>query len=81
MNQVIWSPGRKLEEIERDAILFALRFYHWHRGRAAESLGISYRTMTSKVSTFKSMGIDIPDSMWGGDNATEDKRTQSATRT
>ena len=37
------------ENAEREAVLRALESTHWHRGRAAEGLGISYSTMLRRI--------------------------------
>ena len=55
------SDGRKrpllmrVENYERREILQALDQHQWHRGRAAESLGIHRRTLFKKI---KKLGID-----------------------
>lgn len=74
MSTPIWTPGVKLDEIEKEIILAALRFYHWHRTRTAEALGISLRTMTSRVAEYRKQGVEIPESVWGVDPSEQAKR-------
>jgi len=56
---MIWQPGILLEEMERDTILCALKFYQGSRTYAAQSLGISIRTMRNKIATYKSRGFEV----------------------
>lgn len=58
----------KLEDVEKQTIMAALRFNYWHRERTAQSLGISVRTIASKVKLYKEQGAQIPDSMTGSPN-------------
>lgn len=45
-------PGTPLEVVERKAILQALDYYHGNRIQAAESLGISVRTLQRRLKTW-----------------------------
>lgn len=56
-----WFPGLTIEEMERDAILAALKFYQGNRTRAADALGIAIRTMTNKIAKYKELGFKVPD--------------------
>lgn len=47
-----WQPGITLEEIEREVILSALRFYQWNRTRTADALQVSVRTIQNKISQY-----------------------------
>lgn len=49
-----------LNEIERDAILDALRACNGNRSAAAAKLGISRRSLYNKINEYKRSGIDIP---------------------
>ncbi len=49
------AAGGSLEELERQRILEVLENTRWHRGRAAEMLGISVRTLYRKI---KAYGLD-----------------------
>lgn len=48
-----WQPGQTLEEIEKQAILAAMRFYHGKRSQVADSLGIAPRTLDYKLAKYK----------------------------
>ena len=49
--------GRTLEEIEREAIVAALRLNNGHRQRTARSLGIGVRTLGLKLKKWKEMQL------------------------
>ena len=53
MNDIIWSPGVKLEHVEKKIILKALAFYGNDRETTARSLGISRRTLDGRISDYK----------------------------
>lgn len=50
--QIIWSPGVSLEEIEKQVILKALRFYRGVKTTTANALGISVRTLDNKLEQY-----------------------------
>jgi DNA-binding NtrC family response regulator len=60
-----WEEGRRLVDIvreaslaaERVAILDALRQVRWNRRKAAQMLGVSYKTLLNKI---KEAGIEPP---------------------
>ena len=58
-NDAIYEPkvsmtsGRKLADIERDAIVEALQRYSGHRQKTAEALGIGVRTLGLKLKKWK----------------------------
>jgi DNA-binding NtrC family response regulator len=52
------SP-HQLEEIERDAILQALRKHDFNRTETAKALGISRRTLLYKLQRFQKLGFEI----------------------
>lgn len=58
-----WQPGITLDEMERAVILQALTFYHGNRTRTALSLNIALRTLTSKLTRYKELGIRVPDNL------------------
>lgn len=60
----IWQPGVSLEQIERETILSALRFFHGNRTHAASSLGISVRTILNKIQRYKEQGHNVPESTY-----------------
>lgn len=42
---VVWFAGKKMEDIENEVLMEALRFYGGNRSATANSLGISPRTL------------------------------------
>jgi two-component system response regulator FlrC len=54
------SLAASLDERERDLILNALRAGNGNRREAAESLGISARTLRYKLARLREAGIDVP---------------------
>lgn len=52
MSDVFWQPGMKLKEVEKLTVQAALRFTAGHRQTAAEMLGISLRTIETKIKLF-----------------------------
>lgn len=55
-----YSPGITLEEIEREAILAALRYHKGNRTATARALGISARTLITRIKDYKDCGYDVP---------------------
>jgi DNA-binding NtrC family response regulator len=49
----------RLEEIERQAILQALRQYHFNRTETAKSLGISRRALIYKLQKWRALGFGV----------------------
>ncbi len=49
----------RLEDIERQAILHALREHSFNRSEAARALGISRRALLYKIQRFREMGYDV----------------------
>lgn len=54
---LLWQPGIKLETIEREIYLTALKFYQGNKSAVADSLGVSSRTVDNKVKKFIEDGI------------------------
>ena len=53
MNSPInWSPGVKLEAVEKQVILKTLQFYKNNKTSAANALGISIRTIDNKLEKY-----------------------------
>ena len=52
-----WQPGITLDEIERDVIIAALKFYHWNRTKTAEALEVSVRTIQNKIAQYIEQGF------------------------
>jgi len=50
--QISWTPGTKLEEIERAAIVQTLLFRNGNRTHAARDLGIGLRTLQRKIKAY-----------------------------
>jgi hypothetical protein len=46
---VSWQPGQTLDDLERDAIDMALRFFEQNKTRTAQALGICVRTLYAKL--------------------------------
>lgn len=53
---ISWSPGVTLEQIEKDVILRAFRFYRGNKTTTATSLGISIRTLDHKLEKYENDG-------------------------
>lgn len=54
------TVGQSLNEIERSAIVATLTKQQGDRDKAARILGISIRTMSSKLRGYREMGLEIP---------------------
>lgn len=50
---MFWQPGVHLDEIEKQAIEAALKFFQGNKTATAESLGISVRTLHTKCDQYK----------------------------
>ncbi len=48
-----WSPGMKLEDVERETILAAYQFHHQNKTQTAASLGIAIRTLDYKLAKYR----------------------------
>lgn len=48
--------GLSLEEIERRFILATIAACHGHRGRAAQALGVTTRTLANKMRSWRLLG-------------------------
>lgn len=54
MNEfIIWSPGVTLVEVEKQVILKAYRFFRGNRTSTANALGISIRTLTTRLEEYE----------------------------
>jgi len=47
-----WSPGMKLDDVEKEAILAAFQFYHKNKTQTAAALGIAIRTLDYKLARY-----------------------------
>lgn len=52
MGEAIWFPGVTLADLEKKAILKALKFYDNNKTRTASALGISIRTLQNKLNEY-----------------------------
>lgn len=53
-------------EVGKRLILRALFLSDWHRERAASTLGVSFKTVYSRVKTYEAQGVKIPKSKHQG---------------
>jgi transcriptional regulator with PAS, ATPase and Fis domain len=51
--EVYWTPGKTLEQMEKETILRALRFYNNNKTHTASSLGISIRSLQMKLNEYE----------------------------
>lgn len=51
---------RPIQDVEKEAILEALKVHKGNRTHAARALGISLRSMRIKAQELKSLGFDVP---------------------
>ena len=58
ISEVAWHPAdaQRLEEIERQAIIQALRKHDFNRTETAKALGISRRALIYKLQRFRALG-------------------------
>jgi len=54
-----WSPGKTLDDIERNVILEALTYHQGNRTHTARALGISIRTLRNKLADYRRLGISV----------------------
>ena len=47
-----WQPGKTLDEVEKEVILVAYRFYQGNKTHTAASLGIAIRTLDNKLAKY-----------------------------
>ena len=50
---MLWQPGLTLEQVEKEVILQAMRFYHNNKTQTARSLGIAIRTLDHKLERYR----------------------------
>lgn len=51
--QIIWSPGITLADIEKQVILKAFRFFRGNKTTTANALGISIRTLDTRLDEYE----------------------------
>lgn len=49
MNENLWQPGIRLDEVEKRIIFKALQYFGNNKTKTAQSLGISIRTLRNKL--------------------------------
>lgn len=54
----MWTPGRTLEQIEKEAILKAYAHHRQNKTQTANSLGISIRTLDSKLEKYQQDDVE-----------------------
>lgn len=52
MYNLSWTPGITLDQLERQAIEQAFKFYHANKSQTARSLGIAIRTLETKLEKY-----------------------------
>ena len=52
IQEVRWSPGMSLEELEKNVILAALQFYNKNKLATSNALGIAPRTLDYKLAKY-----------------------------
>jgi hypothetical protein len=50
---ITWSPGITLDDIEKQVILKAFRFYRGNKTTTAQALGVSVRTIDNKLERYQ----------------------------
>jgi hypothetical protein len=50
---VHWQPGVTLREVERQIVEKALQFFHGNKTKAAQSIGVSVRTIDNKIKQYE----------------------------
>lgn len=52
MNQLVWTPGITLEEIEKQVIILAYKHFRCNKTTTANALGIAIRTLDNKLEKY-----------------------------
>lgn len=55
----MWQPGITLEEVERNTILTALRFYQGNRTKTSDALKMAVRTLQNKITKYEAEGYRV----------------------
>jgi DNA-binding NtrC family response regulator len=55
-----WMASLKLDEVERELILYNLERFHGSRAKVAETLGLTAKTVTNKIKSYVERGIILP---------------------
>lgn len=54
--QIVWSPGVTLVEVEKQVILKAFRFFRGNKTATSNALGISIRTLDARLEEYEKLG-------------------------
>jgi DNA-binding NtrC family response regulator len=73
------SATMNIKEVERLLIIATLQIMDGNRTRSAAALGISVRTIRNRLSEYRKLGFDIPESS-SSSNMTSTTPTQSGTQ-
>lgn len=65
MDEIIWSPGLTLEDMEKKVILKAFKFYGGNKERTAKGLGVSTKTLYTKLESYESQKKAVVDAAKG----------------
>lgn len=61
-NEVTWTPGMTLEQIEEEVIKKALALYSGNKTKTAQALGIAVKTIDNKLAEYKKKeSMELPD--------------------
>jgi len=77
-----WSPGVTIEDLEKEAVIKAFRFYNQNKTHTANSLGIAIRTLDSKLEQYgiiKTEETTVPTTA-GTDKTNEQNDDKAETR-
>jgi DNA-binding NtrC family response regulator len=55
----LWQPGRTLDEIEKEIILTALKYYQGNKTKTSQSLGIAIRTLDNKLLKYEAKEPEV----------------------
>lgn len=61
-----WQPGMTLEQLEKQVILHAYSFYGMNKAKTAQALGIAYRTIRYKLTSY---GVKSDETEDDGENS------------
>lgn len=56
---IIYTAGMTLDELEKEVILYALKFYQGNKTHTSNSLGIAYRTLDDKLKKYEDKSEEI----------------------
>jgi biotin operon repressor len=59
MGKVVWNPGENLGDVEKKVITEAMGYYAFDRNRVSGVLGISRRTLDTRIAELKLESLEI----------------------